>query len=99
MTDFTSMNMLTQNNNTGQYASVESLPFTERKITYNRGFGNVVVVHDKPNNQVATTITPFNRIQPLTGKFGDHAPRTADPEFRLLNPQTNIAWDNNPKYQ
>jgi hypothetical protein len=93
------MNMLTQNNNVGNLASVEGLPFTERKITYNRGFGNIVVVHDKPNNDVATTITPFNRLQPLTGKFGDHAPRTADPEFRLLNPQTNIAWDNNPKLE
>ena len=99
MSQYSSMNMLTQNNNIGNLASVEGLPFTERKITYNRGFGNVVVVHDKPNNEVATTITPFNRLQPLPGKFGDHAPRTADPEFRLLNPQTNIAWDNNPKLQ
>ena len=99
MSQYSSMNMLTQNNNIGNLASVEGLPFTERKMTYNRGFGNVVVIHDKPNNEVATTITPFNRLQPLPGKFGDHAPRTADPEFRLLNPQTNIAWDNNPKFQ
>lgn len=99
MSQYSSMNMLTQNDNIGNLASVEDLPFTERKITYNRGFGNVVVVHDKPNNEVATTITPFNRLQPLQGKFGDHSPRTADPEFRLLNPQTNIAWDNNPKIQ
>ena len=71
MSQYSSMNMLTQNNNIGNLASVEGLPFTERKITYNRGFGNVVVVHDKPNNEVATTITPFNRLQPLPGKFGD----------------------------
>ena len=99
MSDYTLQNMLTQNNNFGQYASVEDIPFTERKITYNRGFGNIVVVEDKPNNQISTNISPFNRLQPLDGDFGDHSPRTADPEFKILNPQTNIAWDNNPKYK
>ena len=99
MSSHNTMNMLTQHNNLGQFASVEDLPFSERKITYNRGFGNVVTIHDKPNNQITTSVTPYNRLQPLIGDFGLHAPKTADNEFKMLNPQTNIAWDNNPKYK
>jgi hypothetical protein len=99
MTTHNTMNMLTQHNNLGSLASVEDLPFTERKFTYNRGYGNTVIISDKPNNKISTTVSPYNRLQPLMGEFGLHSPKTADKEFKMLNPQTNIAWDNNPKIQ
>lgn len=81
--------------NLGQFASVEDMPFTERKITYNRGYGNIVVISEKDDKKVTTTATAFNRLQPLTTPFGNHAPATADKEFKMLNSQTNIAWTNN----
>ena len=83
----------------GKYACVSDLPFSEKKITYNRGFGNVVTIIQKSNGKIETTSTPFNRIQPLMQPFGNHEPKTAADEFKILNPQTDIAWDNNPKYK
>jgi len=76
----------------GNYASVEDLPYTERKMTFNRGYGNIVVVTEGSDNKVNTKSVPYNRLQPLVAPFGDHAPVTADPEFKLVNPQTNLAW-------
>lgn len=76
----------------GNYASVEDLPYTERKMTFNRGYGNIVVVTEDSEKKVKTKTVPYNRLQPLVGPFGDHAPPTADSEFKLVNPQTNLAW-------
>jgi hypothetical protein len=79
--------------NLGPHASVVGMKQTARRITYRRGYGNVVsttLMADKLNSKT----TPYNRIQPASGKFGDHAPVTADPYFKMLNPQTNLAWDN-----
>jgi len=79
--------------NLGPYASVVGMQQSARRITYRRGYGNVVsttLMTDKLNSKT----TPYNRIQPASGKFGDHAPVTADPYFKMLNPQTNLAWDN-----
>lgn len=79
--------------NLGPYACVVGMHQTARRITYRRGYGNIVsttLMEDKLN----TKTTPYNRLQPTSGKFGDHAPVTADPYFKMLNPQTNLAWDN-----
>lgn len=92
------MTLLTDIENLGNYASVTDLPFTERKISYNRGYGNVVMIKEN-KDKIVTSAVPFNRLQPLLMPFGNHAPSTADPKFTMLNPQTNIAWDATPKYQ
>jgi hypothetical protein len=79
--------------NVGPYASVLDIEHTPRRFTYRRGFGNVVstvLLADK----VETKATPYNRLQPCSGEFGKHLPVTADPVFKMLNPQTKIAWDN-----
>lgn len=79
--------------NLGPHASVVGMQQTARRITYRRGYGNVVsttLIADKLNSKT----TPYNRIQPSSGKFGVHEPITADPYFKMLNPQTNLAWDN-----
>jgi hypothetical protein len=79
--------------NIGPYASVLDMPHTARRFTYRRGYGNVVsslVLSDK----IETKSTPYNRLQPLCGDFGNHLPVTADNDFKMLNPQTTIAWDN-----
>jgi len=79
--------------NLGPYASALDLEQTPRRITYRRGYGNIVSTTLLGNN-INTKTTPYNRLQPASGKFGDHNPLTADPYFKMLNPQTNIAWDN-----
>tara|TARA_B100000575_G_scaffold84246_2_gene66442 strand:+ start:1514 stop:1792 length:279 start_codon:yes stop_codon:yes gene_type:complete len=91
--------VLTDHKSLGEYADVSSLPFSERKMTYNRGFGNTVVLSLSKDGKIKSTAVPYNRLQPLNGNFGKHLPSTADKEFQILNPQTNLAWDNNPKYQ
>ena len=68
------------------------MPYTVRKMTYNRGYGNVVVLTESANNKVTTKSVPYNRLQPLTGPFGDHSPTTADADFRVLTQQSNLAW-------
>lgn len=53
----------------GKYASVSDLPYTTQKITYHRGYGNIVVHEVKGDNSVSTNITKYNRIDPLTAPF------------------------------
>ena len=80
------------NPNIGQYASVVGLEQTPKRITYKRGYGNIVTTTISAN-KLDSTATPFNRIQPLCGQFGNHLPLTADPGYIMTNPQTTIAWD------
>lgn len=77
----------------GPYASVLDMQHTPKRFTYRRGYGNIVSTVILPN-KVENKATPYNRIQPCSGEFGKHHPITADPEFIMLNPQTNLAWDN-----
>jgi hypothetical protein len=79
--------------NIGPYASVVGQDITPRRLVYRRGYGNVVATL-VGNNQLATQVSPYNRIQPLSGEFGNHLPMTGDRSFTMFNPQTNIAWDN-----
>lgn len=79
--------------NLGKYASVCDLPFTTQKITYHRGYGNIVVHDVKGDNTVSTTITRFNRIDPLQLPFGNHLPpKVPDSTYEMTNPQMTLAW-------
>lgn len=79
--------------NVGPYASVSDLEYTPKRFTYRRGYGNVVSTVLLPT-KVESKATPYNRLQPCSGEYGNHLPVTADPVFKMLNPQTKIAWDN-----
>ena len=76
----------------GEYASVEGLPHTERKMTYTRGFGNIIILTEQSDGKVSTKSTPYNRLQPLTGPYGEHNPAGVAPELAKLNPQHTLAW-------
>lgn len=78
--------------NLGNHCSVVGDHFAPRKITYRRGFGNIVT-STVTQNKITSDINEYNRLQPLTAPFGTHAPPTADPVFVMKNPQTVIAWD------
>ena len=79
--------------NLGKYASVCDLPYTSQKITYHRGYGNIVVHEVKGDNSVVTNITKYNRIDPLQMPFGMHAPKqVAGSNYEMPNPETTIAW-------
>ena len=82
--------------NIGPYASVVGMEQSTRRISYKRGYGNIVTTTFQAD-KVNTRATPFNRIPPLCGQFGQHAPLTADHGFIMLNPQTTIAWDQTQK--
>lgn len=77
--------------NLGKYASVCDLPYTTQKITYHRGYGNIVVHEVKGDNSVSTNITKFNRIDPLQMPFGLHSPKGTD-NYEMPTPETTIAW-------
>ena len=77
--------------NLGKYASVCDLPYTTQKITYHRGYGNIVVHEVKGDNTVNTSITKFNRIDPLQMPFGIHSPKK-NGNYEMSNPETTIAW-------
>jgi hypothetical protein len=80
--------------NIGPYASVVGAEITPKRLVYHRGYGNIVstLVGD---NRLATQVTAYNRLQPLSGDgYGQHLPVTADPGTLMLNPQSTIAWDN-----
>lgn len=79
--------------NLGPYASVAGMEQTPRRLTFRRGYGNVVST-TLAGNEIKSKATPYNRLQPASGTFGEHNPVTADPVFKMLNPQTNLAWDN-----
>lgn len=81
--------------NTGKYASVGDLPFTGQKISYHRGYGNIVIHDIKNDNNISTNITKFNRIEPLTMPFGMHLPKN-DNANEMLNPETTLAWTTTP---
>ena len=78
--------------NIGPYASVVGEEQTARRLVYNRGYGNIVTTTFQAN-KVSTQATPYNRLQPLCGEFGNHLPVTADHDFVALNPQSTLAWD------
>jgi hypothetical protein len=80
--------------NLGKYASVCDMPYTSQKITYHRGYGNIVVHEVRGDNSVVTNITKFNRIDPLQMPFGLHAPKpvAANGNYEMSNPETTIAW-------
>ena len=79
--------------NLGKYASVCDLPYTNQKITYHRGYGNILVHEVKGDNSVSTNITKFNRIEPLQMPFGTHLPpKIEGNNYEMSNPQTTIAW-------
>ena len=80
----------------GQYAPV-NFPYTKRVVTAKRGYGGIAVVSETADGKVNAKFTSYNRLQPLTGPFGNHNPPTADPNFVALNPQTNLAWTNTSK--
>ena len=82
--------------NIGPYASVVDMEQSDKRIAYKRGYGNIVAT-TVLKEKVATRATPFNRLQPLCGAFGNHAPVTADPGFVMVNPQTTLAWDQTQK--
>ena len=71
--------------NLGKYASVGDMPYTTQKITYHRGYGNIVVHNVRGDNTVSTTVTKYNRIEPLKGQFGV-------PLQHQLSPEISIAW-------
>ena len=54
-------------------------------ITYHRGYGNIVVHNVRGDNSVSTTVTKYNRIEPLKGQFGV-------PLQHQLSTETTIAW-------
>jgi len=77
----------------GKYASVCDLPYTTQKITYHRGYGNIVVHEVKGDNSVSTNISKYNRIDPLQMPFGMHAPKPiSGSNYEMPNPETTIAW-------
>lgn len=78
--------------NLGNHCSVVGLDTTARKLVYRRGFGNILT-SVVTNNKISNEIVEFNRLQPLTKPFGNHAPPTADPAFLSNNPQTTLGWD------
>jgi hypothetical protein len=81
--------------NLGKYASVGDLQFTPQKINYHRGYGNIVVHEVRGDNSVSTNITKFNRIEPLTGPFGEHLPPVnpnGTDKYQMFNAETTIAW-------
>ena len=79
--------------NLGKYASVCDLPYTTQKITYHRGYGNIVVHEVRGDNSVSTKITKFNRIDPLQMPFGTHLPKpSSSGNFEMSTPETTIAW-------
>jgi len=83
--------------NIGKYASVCDLPYTTQKINYNRGYGNIVMHDVKGDNSVSTTITKFNRIEPLQSPFGNVLPKPIEGNnYQMSNPETTIAWADKP---
>jgi hypothetical protein len=81
--------------NLGKYASVCDLPYTSQKITYHRGYGNIVVHEVKGDNTVTTNISQYNRIDPLTMPFGLHVPGPIQSNsYTMYSPETTIAWAN-----
>jgi hypothetical protein len=79
--------------NIGPYASVVGQAQTPKRMLYRRGYGTIVSTILE-NNKINTSATLYNRLQPLSGQFGNHLPTNALPDYSALNPQTNIAWDN-----
>lgn len=69
----------------GKYASVCDMPYTTQKLTYHRGYGNLVIHEIKGDNTVSTSITKINRIEPLNSNFGK-------PYEHQISPETSIAW-------
>jgi hypothetical protein len=79
--------------NLGKYASVCDLPYTTQKITYWRGYGNIVVHEVKGDNSVSTSISKYNRIDPLQMPFGEHGPKPVEgSNYTMPNSETTIAW-------
>ena len=86
--------------NLGKYASVCDLPYTTQKITYHRGYGNIVVHEVRGDNSVNTSISKYNRIEPLQMPFGQHLPKQLSGDNYLMpNPETTIAWNDKPFFQ
>lgn len=86
--------------NLGKYASVCDLPYTTQKITYHRGYGNILVHEVKGDNTVSTNITKFNRIEPLQMPFGNQLPpQIQGNNYEMFNPQTSIAWADKRFYE
>lgn len=80
--------------NLGKYASVCDLPYTTQKITYHRGYGNIIVHEVRGDNSINTTITKYNRIEPLQMPFGQHLPKTNPSDnYSMPNSETTIAWN------
>ena len=80
--------------NIGKYASVCDLPYTTQKINYNRGYGNIVIHDVKGDNSVNTSITKYNRIDPLQLPFGNTLPKPVEgSNYQMSNPETTIAWN------
>ena len=80
----------------GKYASVCDMPYTTQKITYWRGYGNIVVHDVRGDNSVSTSISRFNRIEPLKQPFGLHTPQAQN--GAMSNPETTIAWNDKRFY-
>ena len=80
--------------NLGKYASVCDLPFTTQKINYHRGYGNVVIHEVKGDNSVNTSISKYNRIDPLNLPFGNSRPPKNGNSYEMPNSETTIAWNN-----
>ena len=80
----------------GKYASVCDMPYTTQKITYWRGYGNIVVHDVRGDNSVSTSISLFNRIEPLKQPFGLHTPQAQN--GAMSNPETTIAWNDKSFY-
>ena len=79
--------------NLGKYASVCDLPYTTQKINYHRGYGNIVIHEVRGDNSVSTSISKYNRIDPLQMPFGLHVPKQLpNNNFQMTNPETTIAW-------
>lgn len=86
--------------NLGKYASVGDLKIEPQRINYHRGYGNILVHTVAPNNDVATQVSKFNRIEPLKLPFGEHLPLQKSMDgYQMFNPQTTLAWSNRSFFQ
>ena len=86
--------------NLGKYASVCDLPYTTQKITYWRGYGNIVVHEVRGDNSVSTSISKYNRIEPLNQPFGMHVPKQLPgSNYVMPSPETTIAWNDKRFYE
>ena len=86
--------------NLGKYAAVGDLTWTPQKLNYRRGYGNLVIHEVITHDNISTSVSKWDRVEPSRLPFGcENLPTPKNETYRQTCSESTIAWSDKPFFK